>query len=279
MHGSNRRARKSRRCIGNAGNAAAQGLHLLDIPIGPSTLVEILDDVELAIATRQSQLRVACANPHSLVKAKREPEFFRALLESTHVIADGIGVTGAAVLAGVNVGPRITGNDFFTALAERLDCVGNCRVFFFGSTPEVLERIRTRFERMYPNVVFAGALAPPFGDWTASENAELIDAIVRAEPDVLLVGMTAPRQEKWVDRNCRELPIPVIASIGAVFDFFAGTYKRAPRWVRNCGIEWVYRLLQEPRRLWRRTFVSGPLFIADVIAWYLKVRVTNRERY
>ncbi|HKE95089.1 MAG TPA: WecB/TagA/CpsF family glycosyltransferase, partial [Povalibacter sp.] len=89
----------------------------------------------------------------------------------------------------------------------------------------------------------------------------IVDRINEARPDVLWVGMTAPRQEKWVHQTLRELNVPVVGSVGAVFDFYAGTVQRAPRWFCRMGLEWLYRLLKEPQRLWRRTFVSGPAFL------------------
>src|SRR5690606_28806448 len=101
--------------------------------------------------------------------------------------------------------------------------------------------------------------------WTEEENDRMLAEINAARPDVLWVGMTAPKQEKWVRTNARRLNAKVIGSIGAVFDFYAGTYSRAPHWICRLGLEWVYRLLREPKRMWRRTLVSGPLYFAHVV--------------
>jgi N-acetylglucosaminyldiphosphoundecaprenol N-acetyl-beta-D-mannosaminyltransferase len=108
-------------------------------------------------------------------------------------------------------------------------------------------------------------LSPPFGQWSDCENDDMISRIRQFEPDVLWVGMTAPKQEKWVAANAARLPVPVIGSIGAVFDYYAGVTQRAPQWICDLGLEWLYRLPREPKRLWRRTVVSAPVFLWHVV--------------
>jgi N-acetylglucosaminyldiphosphoundecaprenol N-acetyl-beta-D-mannosaminyltransferase len=201
----------------------------------------------------------ACANPHSLVIAQRDEPFLRALQSCSAVVADGVGVKVAGRLAGVQVGPRITGADFFLDTMLRLNRRGG-RVFFFGSSDPVLQRIVTRARRDYPNLSVQG-LSPPFGAWSGELNESLVAQIREARPDVLWVGMTAPKQEKWVHDNALRLGVPVIGSIGAVFDFYAGTVVRAPQWIRGAGLEWLFRLVREPQRLWRRTLLSAPAFL------------------
>jgi N-acetylglucosaminyldiphosphoundecaprenol N-acetyl-beta-D-mannosaminyltransferase len=107
-------------------------------------------------------------------------------------------------------------------------------------------------------------LSPPFGTWSAEQQADVMQRIRAAQADVLWVGMTAPKQEKWMHAHAEECGVPVIGAVGAVFDYYAGTVRRAPQWICRFGFEWLYRLLGEPRRLWRRTLVSGPQF-----AWLL----------
>jgi len=159
------------------------------------------------------------------------------------------------------MGPRITGEDFFLGLMRALDQRGGKRVFFFGSSETVLGRIRYKMSRTFPNVTVCGAFSPPFYEWSAEENSAMVAAINRTIPDVLWVGMTAPKQEKWVAANCTQLDVSVIGSIGAVFDFFAETHPRAPQWMRKMGLEWLYRLSKEPRRMWERNLISTPIFM------------------
>jgi N-acetylglucosaminyldiphosphoundecaprenol N-acetyl-beta-D-mannosaminyltransferase len=207
----------------------------------------------------RAPLVVACANPHSLVVAQSDAHFLEALQECDEVVADGAGLVLGCRLAGMAPPPRITGYDFFQAVMTELDLVGG-RAFFLGSRPTVLSRIRSRAVEDYPSVQIQ-TLSPPYGDWSEAENNEVLEAIRVAQPDVLWVGMTAPRQEKWVHANARKLQVPVFGSIGAVFDYYAGTVDRAPAWYRDRGVEWLYRLVREPRRLWKRTLVSAPIFL------------------
>jgi N-acetylglucosaminyldiphosphoundecaprenol N-acetyl-beta-D-mannosaminyltransferase len=116
----------------------------------------------------------------------------------------------------------------------------------------------------FPNVVVE-TLSPPFRPWSKRENDDMVAKISQFQPDILWVGMTAPKQEKWVAANALRLTVPVIGSIGAVFDYYAGVTPRAPPWICDLGLEWLYRLPREPRRLWRRTIVSAPLFLWHVV--------------
>jgi N-acetylglucosaminyldiphosphoundecaprenol N-acetyl-beta-D-mannosaminyltransferase len=141
------------------------------------------------------------------------------------------------------------------------------RYFFLGSTDRVLEKIAAKMKREFPHVTVCGVLSPPFKEeFTEEENRQMVEHINRAAPDVLWVGMTAPKQEKWIYENRHSLEVPLLGAIGAVFDFYAGTKKRAPKWICDMGLEWLPRLLREPRRLFRRNFMSSPLFLLMIFA-------------
>ncbi|UVT14497.1 MAG: WecB/TagA/CpsF family glycosyltransferase [Nitrospira sp.] len=234
---------------------------LLEIPIDRRPLLDIVQDSISAVNSRTSQVVFACANPHSLVVAQQDSEFQTALQNASLVVADGIGASVMARIVGVSVGPRITGTDYFQGVLNALQKRVGGRVFFFGSSQRVLDLMAKRFADDFPSLTLCGALSPPFGTWSEVENLRMVKVINDAKPDVLWVGMTAPKQEKWVEANRRQLNVPVIGSIGAVFDFYAGTYSRAPKWICDIGLEWAYRFILEPRRMWRRNFVSAPKFI------------------
>lgn len=238
---------------------------LLGVPVGPESLQGLVEKSIAAVDSRHLRFTFACANPHSLVQAQHDDEFRQALCTSSAVVADGVGVTLIARVLSIDVGPRITGTDYFFSLLSALAERGHGRIFFFGSSPFVLARIEERFRREYPMLTLCGSLSPPFREWSNEENEAMLADINAAQPDILWVGMTAPKQEKWVSQNARRLNAKVIGSIGAVFDFYAGTYPRAPHWICSFGLEWAYRLLREPRRMWRRTFVSGPRYLAQVV--------------
>lgn len=238
---------------------------ILSIPVACRSLEDLIDEAMAAIRWERPAVAFACANPHSAVVAQSDPEFMDALRSYEQVVADGVGLYLMARLAGIDVGPRITGTDYFLALMRRLDESGGGRVFFFGSSPDCLERIGQRFRWEFPRLTLCGTLSPPYSDWSDVENKRMVDDINAAKPDVLWVGMTAPKQEKWVQRNRAQLDVAVLGSIGAVFDFYAGLIVRAPDWICGLGLEWLYRLIREPRRLWRRTMVSMPLFVFAIL--------------
>jgi N-acetylglucosaminyldiphosphoundecaprenol N-acetyl-beta-D-mannosaminyltransferase len=240
---------------------------ILQVPIGVSSLEDIVQDAVVAIDNRGGQLVFACANSNSMNVSRRDELFKSALLDADHVVADGSGVRFVAKLVGKDVGPRIIGQEYFEALMNKLQSRRAGRVFFFGSSNETLDRISQSFSRKYPDLTYCGSISPPYGEWSDRDNQRFLAEINEARPDVLWVGMTAPKQEKWVLENRRELDAPVIGSIGAVFDFFAGTVKASPSWIRKLGLEAAYRLAMEPRRLWRRVLVSNVTFVI-VGSWH-----------
>lgn len=246
---------------------------LLDVPIGRRALDENMADVRCAINHQRPQIVFACANTHSVSVAQSNSEFLQALQSANHVVADGVGVTIMARLARVDVGPRITGEDYFRSVMRVLESLGGKRVFFFGSSETVLEKIRSRMKAGYPSIEVCGTLSPPFRAWSQKENVNMVRQINLAEPDVIWVGMTAPKQEIWASQNRCDLDAAVIGSIGAVFDYFAGTVKSPPAWVRKYGLEGIYRVFsdQNPLRFWRRAIISIPKFVFLVI-WHHVLR-------
>jgi N-acetylglucosaminyldiphosphoundecaprenol N-acetyl-beta-D-mannosaminyltransferase len=195
-----------------------------------------------------------------LIVARADQPFRVALRSASAVVADGVGCVVGAALAGVTIGPRITGSNFFSALMSALQTSGGGRVFFFGSSDSVLAILRERCRQDYPSLAIE-TMSPPYGDWSQDENDRSIERINASRPDVLWIAMTAPKQEKWMVANAARLNAPVIGCIGAVFDYYARAVRRAPEWICDLGLEWLYRLAGEPRRLWRRTVVSAPQFL------------------
>ena len=185
------------------------------------------------------------------------------------LVVDGVGLSVTGKLLGQNIGPRITGSDYFDAVMHHCNKLGS-RVFFFGSTDTVLQRMCVKVAAQYPNVVIAGSLAPVFGKFTEDQNNSYVKAINGARPDVLWVGMTAPKQELWVNQNKGHLRVTLVGSVGAVFDFVAGSYSRAPELICKLGLEWLYRLAKEPKRMWKRNFVSAPRFVIEAVLHHLK---------
>ena len=159
---------------------------------------------------------------------------------------------------------KIAGADLFHYEMQRLNSI-NGKCFFLGSTPKTLKLITERAKREYPGIQvysYSPQFKPVFSE---EDNKSMIDEVNEVEPDVLFVGMTAPKQEKWSYQFYDELKAGHICCIGAVFDFYAGNIKRAPDWMISAGLEWLYRLLSEPRRMWRRYIIGNSLFVYEIL--------------
>jgi len=209
---------------------------------------------------------LACLNPHSCAVSFRDPEFGRALRGADWVVPDGVGILLASRILGGSIRERVTGSDIFLHLSRRLNRVGGKSVFFLGATESTLEEIRRRMAREFPNLRVAGTYSPGFTpEFTDAEVRAMVHAVNAARPDVLWVGMTAPKQEKWIFRHGSRLNVKVACAIGAVFDFYTEKVPRSHPAFQRFGLEWLPRLLRQPGRLWRRTFVSAPAFLWRVV--------------
>lgn len=208
---------------------------------------------------------LACLNPHSYVLAGEDVVFRKALDSKQWLVADGVGIFFATKLLGIPLANRITGFDVFSYVMAELNEIGGS-VFFLGSSPATLTKISDRLSEEYPNVKLAGTYSPPFkSSFTSADNKSMMRSIITSEADVLWVGMTAPKQEKWLAEHQQQLPVKFAGAIGAVFDYFAESNTHAHPLLRKLGLEWLVRLIQNPRKLWRRTFVSAPIFLFSVI--------------
>ena len=210
----------------------------------------------------EGKFLIDTVNAHSFVVAQKDEAFAKALLNADALLPDGISVVKACRWLGTKNAPaeKIAGADLFAYEMGKLEEKGGT-CFFLGSSPSTLEKIVERAAKEYPHIDIK-TFSPPYkAVFSPEENQAMVDAVNAADPDLLWVGMTAPKQEKWLDEHWAELNIRCHAgAIGAVFDFFAGTVERAPqKWI-DLGFEWLYRLIKEPRRTWRRYLVNNPKF-------------------
>lgn len=206
-------------------------------------------------------------NAHSYNTALKDSLFAEALTKGDVLIPDGASVVMACRWLKAKSQPteRIAGWDLFVHEMDRLNRKGGT-CFFMGSSEKVLELIRKRAAVDYPNIKVETYSPPYKPEFSEEDNKGIIEAINKANPDLLWIGMTAPKQEKWTYTHWKELDIHChVGNIGAVFDFFAGTVERAPLWWQEHGLEWLYRLLKEPKRMWRRYIIGNTLFLKNVI--------------
>ena len=219
------------------------------------------------------KLLINTINAHSYNTALKDEIFAEALIKGNALIPDGISIVKACKWLKAKSQPqeRIAGWDLFEFEMNRLNQKGG-KCFFMGSSEKVLNLIKRRASVDYPNIQI-GTYSPPYKpEFSEEDNKKIIDAINQANPDLLWIGMTAPKQEKWTYTHWNELNIHChVGTIGAVFDFFAGTIERAPLWWQEHGLEWLYRLIKEPKRMWKRYIIGNTLFLWNI----LKEKIEN----
>lgn len=220
---------------------------------------ESLDDIN-----HHSKQLISTLNAHSFNIVRKDVDFNAALKGSNILLPDGIGIVWAIkLLTGLSM-KKIAGEDLFHYQMNKLNISGG-KCFFLGSTNETLQKISERAAIDYPNVSVFNYSPPYRNTFTEEENRIMVEQVNEKVPDVLFVGMTAPKQEKWAFKNFGKLNVGHVCCIGAVFDFYAGTTKRAPKWMINIGLEWLYRLMSDPKRMWRRYLIGNVKFVITVM--------------
>ncbi len=250
---------------------------VLGIPIDNLNMAQALDRIEAFIqvgrATGKSH-QIATINADFVVKALNDPELRFLLQEADMATADGMPLVWGARLLGVRVEGRVAGSDLVPALAERAAQKGYS-IYFLGAAPGVALQAAEAFHEKHPDLIIAGVNSPPYSSVLEMDEA-IVEDIKAAQPDILLVAFGNPKQEKWIGMYHKRLQVPVMIGVGATLDFIAGYRKRAPNWMQQIGLEWFYRLLQEPTRLWQRyvhdLFIFGPFFLRQL--WVMR-RGTN----
>jgi len=205
-------------------------------------------------------------NPHSYVTAKSDSVFQEALKKSDFLIPDGSGIVLASKIIYKTDIEKIAGADLHKFLLSKMNEKSG-KVFYMGASQKTLDKIEERIKVEYPNIQVQSYSPPYKAEFSVDENDVIIKKINSFKPDVLFVGMTAPKQEKWLHEHKDNLEFKVASCIGAVFDFYAGTVERPSQFWIDIHLEWLPRLLKEPKRLWRRNFISTPLFLWDILLY------------
>lgn len=232
-------------------------LILLGVPVDDLTMPEALDRLESFIAIGRAtgkSHQIATVNADFVVNSLHDPELRRILQESDMATADGMPLVWGSRLLGVSLEGRVTGADLVPALAERAAEKG-FSIYFLGARPGVAARAAEILRQRYPGLTIAGVHSPPNRPLLEMDT-KILDDIRAAKPDILLVAFGNPKQEKWISMHARELKVPVSIGIGGTLDMIVGVTRRAPAWMQRSGLEWIYRLAQEPRRLWKRYAVD-----------------------
>lgn len=226
---------------------------------------------ELSTIDLQTKKVVNTINPHSYITALGDEYFREALQDSDLLIPDGSGIVLAAKQINKASIKKIAGTDLHNFLLQEMNEKSG-KIFYMGASQNTLDKIEEKLKRDYPNIVVE-SYSPPFKPaFTKEDNDVIVSKINAFEPDVLFVGMTAPKQEKWLHEHKEQLRFKVASSIGAVFDFYAGTVERPSQFWLDLHLEWLPRLLKEPKRLWRRNFVSTPLFLYEIFLFKMGLK-------
>lgn len=236
--------------------------------------VQILDVIELMkrwISSRGETHFIAVTNVHVVMEAQHDSSFKKVLASADLVVPDGMPLIWLGRMQGHYLPRRVCGPDLLIEFCRQTDKKAY-RHFFFGGSPGIPGEVAARLTLQFPGLQIAGVFSPPFRPLSMEEDASVIQMINEAAPDVLWVGLGCPKQERWMYEHRGRLKVPVIVGVGQAFDLYAGRKWRAPQWMREHGLEWLFRLVQDPQRLWRRYLIYNTQFIYSVFLELLRAK-------
>ena len=236
-----------------------------------SSYRDIYETLKSSISSSSTYITVN--NVHTVVEAIRNKNYREIINNSILSLPDGKPLSLVAKLKGVKNISRIFGPTFFEKTLEWGQKDG-IKHYFFGSSQETLDKMLGVIKHKYPCAIIAGSFSPPYQTFTEEENKRFLENINASGADLIWVGLGAPKQEIWMYENYKKLNKGIMIGIGAGFDYIAGNTKHAPEWMKNASLEWLYRLIQEPRRLWKRYLVTNTLFL-----WYVFLELTGLRKF
>jgi N-acetylglucosaminyldiphosphoundecaprenol N-acetyl-beta-D-mannosaminyltransferase len=245
---------------GAARHTAPDSITVLGIPVANMTMSEALDTI-MAHLDDSGPSQVCFVNPHGVNIAWQNPAYRRVLCQAPLTLADGIGMKLAGRLLAQDFKQNVNGTDLFPRLCQRLSGAPG-GMYLLGGRPGVAERVREWITVQYPGVHVCGCHD---GYFSTAQEPEVLRDIVQSGAHLLLVALGVPRQDLWVARHLEATGVRVAMGVGGLFDFYAGRIPRAPPWLRDMGLEWLYRLYQEPGRMWRRYLLGNALFLYRVL--------------
>lgn len=216
---------------------------------------------------------VCVSGVHGVMESQRDEELRRIHNAAGLVTPDGMPLVWLSHLSGFRHVERVYGPDLLLATCARSSERGY-RHFFYGGADGVAEKLTMKLCSRFPELTIVGFHTPPFRPLTPEEDRVVVECINATQPDIVWVGMSTPKQERWMAAHVGKLSAPVLIGVGAAFDFHAGIKKQAPRWMQRNGLEWFFRLLMEPRRLWRRYLINNPSFV-----WLALLQMLGRASY
>jgi N-acetylglucosaminyldiphosphoundecaprenol N-acetyl-beta-D-mannosaminyltransferase len=258
------RPRKTRREANAERYAVARHLYaVLGTTFDVMQIPDVILQMQQWIARRARCHYIAVTGMHGITEARHKSEVRQSLSDADLVVADGMPVVWIGRFLGYHLPRRVYGPELMLRFCEKTAWAGY-RHYFLGGAVGVPEQLAASLERSCPGITIVGTCSPPFGSCSPEEDAAIVENINRTDADVLWVGLGTPKQEVWMREHRDKLRIPVMVGVGAAFDLLSSRKKQAPKWMRERGLEWLFRLLQEPQRLWKRYLVGGSEFVLSV---------------
>jgi N-acetylglucosaminyldiphosphoundecaprenol N-acetyl-beta-D-mannosaminyltransferase len=248
--------------------------YILTTRVDATSYEDACDRIATWVQQRQSRYVVA-ANVHVVMTAYGDARYRQVLADAALVTPDGMPLVWGLRALGLSHQTRVYGPDLMLAWCQRAAQTG-ISIYLYGGTPPVLAQLQATLTAQFPGLTIAGTHAPPFRPLSPQEEAADRDRIQASGAGVVFVGLGCPKQEFWMARQRDQLSA-VMVGVGAAFDFHSGTVSQAPRWMMGSGLEWLYRLCQEPRRLWRRYLLHNPAFVLLFSGQWLRQRLGRHQ--
>ncbi len=250
-------------------NSEGRSFKVLGVRVDAVQIPEVVANITAWIDQRRTGNYIAVTGMHGIVEAQQNREFKDILNQASLVVADGMPLVWIGRHHGFKLQRRVYGPELFETFCRT---TGNryCH-FFYGGAPGVAEKLGEVLKRRF-GIRIGGTYSPPFRPLNSEEKGQLLELVGAARPDVLWVGLSTPKQEAWMAEYRHLLPVPVMIGVGAAFDFLSERTNQAPRWMREHGLEWLFRLVTEPKRLWRRYLIGGPKFVWNVALEMSKIK-------
>ncbi len=246
---------------------------ILGVNVSAINMSMALEMIENWIKQREPHY-ICVTTVHGIMESQRNENLRRIHNQAGLVTPDGMPLVWLSRFYGFKHVERVYGPDLMLAVCERSVAMG-WKHFFYGGANGVPEQLSNKLQKRFPGLKVVGTYSPPFRPLTPEEDEEVIQMINNANPDIVWVGLSTPKQELWMAEHVGRLTAPVLIGVGAAFDFLSGRKPQAPRWIQRSGFEWLFRLLTEPRRLWKRYLINNPLFVFLVLLQIIGIRKTN----
>ena len=243
------------------GKSHAPNYNVLGVPVHCVQMSDVIAEMESWINGREQTHYIAITGMHGVSESRKDSSFREILRSASLVVPDGMPLVWLARWHGHSIGRRVCGSDLMEAFCKQTG--PRYRHFFYGGATGVAEDLAKDLRERH-NIAVAGTYTPPFRPLTDEEESEVVAQVQSAAPDLLWVGLSTPKQERWMYDHRAKFLVPVMLGVGAAFDFNSGKLERAPTWMGNTGLEWLFRLLVEPKRLWKRYLVTIPSAIWSV---------------